>query len=188
MLPTLYYFPDFIAEDEEQRIMAEVHASQAKWVQVRTLHAHTSAQLHCSLQHTELLLPQPLLCLLCMHACMHYQIQLGGQISAKPTELSTTPCPQTSVCTVKELPVLVTPHHSCSAAPIISTSHPTFFCKQKCPLHCILCAAAVRQAAAKPRRHRAQQRPHPRTHATLAAAAMQPRAQPAAATVWGAAA
>jgi hypothetical protein len=38
-LPSLYYFPSYIGEDEEQRIMAEVRASQAKWVQVRTLSA-----------------------------------------------------------------------------------------------------------------------------------------------------
>jgi hypothetical protein len=36
ILPSLYYFPNYITEDEEQRIMGEVHASQAKWVQVRT--------------------------------------------------------------------------------------------------------------------------------------------------------
>jgi hypothetical protein len=37
LLPSLYYFPNYITEAEEQRIMGEVHASQAKWVQVRTI-------------------------------------------------------------------------------------------------------------------------------------------------------
>lgn len=46
-LPSLYYFPNYIDEAEEQRILKEVHASQAKWVQVRALlarglHLHPS--------------------------------------------------------------------------------------------------------------------------------------------------
>lgn len=34
-LSSLYYIPNYITESEEQLIMREVHASQAKWVQVR---------------------------------------------------------------------------------------------------------------------------------------------------------
>lgn len=33
-LPTLHYIPDFISAAEEQRLLGEVHASKAKWVQV----------------------------------------------------------------------------------------------------------------------------------------------------------
>lgn len=34
-LPTLHYIPDYISEAEEHRLLQEVHASKAKWVQVR---------------------------------------------------------------------------------------------------------------------------------------------------------
>jgi hypothetical protein len=33
-LPTLHYIPDLITQAEEQRLLQEVHASKAKWVQV----------------------------------------------------------------------------------------------------------------------------------------------------------
>jgi hypothetical protein len=33
-LPTLHYIPHIISEAEEQRLLQEVHASKAKWVQV----------------------------------------------------------------------------------------------------------------------------------------------------------
>lgn len=56
MLPTLYYFPDFIAEDEEQRIMAEVHASQAKWVQL----SGRRLQNHGGIVHSKGLIPAPM--------------------------------------------------------------------------------------------------------------------------------
>lgn len=36
-LKTLHYVPDFISEAEEQRLLQEVHASKAKWVQVSQL-------------------------------------------------------------------------------------------------------------------------------------------------------
>lgn len=34
VLPTLHYVPDYISEEDEQRLLTEVHASQSKWVQV----------------------------------------------------------------------------------------------------------------------------------------------------------
>lgn len=40
-LPTLHYIPDFISEAEEQRLLQEVHASKAKWVQVSGAIWHT---------------------------------------------------------------------------------------------------------------------------------------------------
>jgi hypothetical protein len=43
LLPSLYYFPNYITEAEEQRILGEVHATQAKWVQVRPMLAQRSA-------------------------------------------------------------------------------------------------------------------------------------------------
>lgn len=33
-LPTLHYIPDYISAAEEERLLKEVHASKAKWVQV----------------------------------------------------------------------------------------------------------------------------------------------------------
>jgi hypothetical protein len=33
-LPTLHYIPHIISEAEAQRLLQEVHASKAKWVQV----------------------------------------------------------------------------------------------------------------------------------------------------------
>jgi hypothetical protein len=37
-LPTLHYIPDIISEADEQRLLQEVHASKAKWVQVSRMH------------------------------------------------------------------------------------------------------------------------------------------------------
>eukprot|EP00883_Tetradesmus_obliquus_P004074 jgi/Sobl393_1/14393/SZX67206.1 len=56
MLPSLYYFPNFIAEDEEQRIIAEVHATQVKWVQL----SGRRLQNHGGIVHSKGLIPAPM--------------------------------------------------------------------------------------------------------------------------------
>lgn len=34
-LPSIFYVPGFVSEDEEERLLREVHASKAKWTQAR---------------------------------------------------------------------------------------------------------------------------------------------------------
>ncbi|KAF6266172.1 hypothetical protein COO60DRAFT_646603 [Scenedesmus sp. NREL 46B-D3] len=52
-LPSLYYFPNYIDEAEEQRILKEVHASQAKWVQL----SGRRLQNHGGIVHSKGLIP-----------------------------------------------------------------------------------------------------------------------------------
>lgn len=55
-LQTLHYIPDFISPAEEQRLLAEVDASKAKWVQL----SGRRLQNHGGIVHTKGLIPAPL--------------------------------------------------------------------------------------------------------------------------------
>jgi hypothetical protein len=66
VLSSLYLLPDFISSAQEQRLLAEVHSSKAKWVQVSAhkrrscavaraaehVLAHRRSTVHASTQHT----------------------------------------------------------------------------------------------------------------------------------------
>jgi alkylated DNA repair dioxygenase AlkB len=55
-LSTLHYIPDFISPEEEQRLVSEVHASKAKWVQL----SGRRLQNHGGIVHTKGLIPAPM--------------------------------------------------------------------------------------------------------------------------------
>eukprot|EP00879_Flechtneria_rotunda_P025696 GHRR01027333.1.p1 GENE.GHRR01027333.1~~GHRR01027333.1.p1 ORF type:complete len:195 (+),score=33.59 GHRR01027333.1:761-1345(+) len=55
-LPTMYYIPEYVAVLEEQRLMGEVRASQAKWVQL----SGRRLQNHGGMVHPRGLIPAPI--------------------------------------------------------------------------------------------------------------------------------
>ncbi|KAF8055731.1 Alkbh6 [Scenedesmus sp. PABB004] len=56
VLASLFYVPDFLSADEEARLLAEVHSSRAKWVQL----SGRRLQNHGGLVHAKGLAPAPM--------------------------------------------------------------------------------------------------------------------------------